>query len=267
MRTRTEPTDSRGGRRVATSALLALTLLSGALLGSPGCGCGGDSDLLATGELSVCPVIDLVFVMDTSGSMDDEAQALCDAIALVRNDIESQGGVVGQVALIGIIEPTPPDTLDDFPCLTDNVANLLGTDVPGTPPACCPILGGDEGDEDWGSATAIVAARFPWTPGALRIIVPISDEGPEEGDPCEDPGPDREAIDNAIAVSVANDVTVSPIIGTDADACVISQGALLAAGTGGVSALSTDPDADLAGFIVNLVRQACGLEPLPPQTE
>ena len=52
------------------------------------------------------------------------------------------------------------------------------------------FLPDQEGDEDWGPSTAILAhfgsggrdPDFQWRPDAIKIIVPISDEGPSQGD-------------------------------------------------------------------------------------
>ncbi|MFT4569301.1 MAG: hypothetical protein ACI8TX_000487 [Hyphomicrobiaceae bacterium] len=88
----------------------------------------------------------------------------------------------------------------------------------------------DNDNEDWGNATSILADEFPWTPGALRVIVPISDEGPDNGDSCRDPGDDRDAIENAIVLANENDVTVSPIAADGASDCVVELGQDIAAG-------------------------------------
>ena len=44
----------------------------------------------------------------------------------------------------------------NFDCLTDNVSNLLGPEIPGDL-RCCPML---SSSEDWGAAVAIVVDRF-----------------------------------------------------------------------------------------------------------
>jgi len=196
-------------------------------------------------ECLSCPPLDIVFVMDTSGSMFDEAAALCNNISQVVFDLGGLGIVVNP-SFLGITA-NPSGT---FPCLTDNVSNLLGPAVPG---------GSDmlDDSEDWGPATAVVADRFPWTPGAIRVIVPISDEGAQDGDPCSDPGGDRDAITNAIAIANANSVIVSPISGTGSDACVITLATDLATATGGMTFASTDPNADLPGAINSIVLAAC----------
>jgi len=196
-------------------------------------------------ECLSCPPLDIVFVMDTSGSMNDEAAALCNSIVQVVADLGALGIIVNP-SFLGITQ-TPGG---DFSCLTDNVANLLGTAVPGTVDTL-------NDSEDWGPATAVVADGFPWTPGAVRLIVPISDEGAQDGNACNDPGDDRDSITNAIAIANANGVVVSPITGTGASQCVIDLATDLAAGTGGTTFASTDPNADLPSAINSIVLAAC----------
>jgi hypothetical protein len=111
--------------------------------------------------------------------------------------------------------------------------------------------------EDWGLAVPVVAQRFPWTPGSTRAILTLSDESPEGGDPCDDPGKDRAAITNAIQISNANEVFVATLIGDGASDCVLSLAADLAQGTGGASAAIDDPIANLADAIISVVSAIC----------
>jgi len=205
----------------------------------------------------ICPPIDLVFVMDTSGSMRDEASALCTEITQVVFD-KNQQGVVVQAHFLGITQ-TPGGS---FSCLTDNVLGLLGGAVPGNA-AGCPFPDGTSAYESWGPATAIVAERFSWTLGATRIIVPVSDEGPCDGslpEGCKDPGDDRDSTDNAIAVAIANNVIVSPIVGSGADACALNLATLLSLGTGGMVVQSKDPKVDLAEAVRQIIVDRCEID-------
>ena len=194
-------------------------------------------------ECPACPPVDLVFVMDTSGSMSDEGEALCAIIGQVVADLLADGIQVTPT-ILGI-------TANTFSCLEDNVLNLLGSTVPGPDPG--PPL---NHPEDWGPATAVVAGNFSWLPGAVRVIVPISDEAAQNGgSSCTQA--DQDSIDNAIVVAVANGVFVSPISGTGSQACVIALANDLAAGTGGSAFVSTNPKLDLATAISDLVLDAC----------
>jgi hypothetical protein len=206
-----------------------------------------------------CPEVDLVFAIDTSGSMDEDAAAVCASIDGIVSDLANSGVTVNHT-ILGIEETA--DEADDpgFSCLENSVLNLLGIDVPGTD---------DELDdtEDWGPATAMLADGFDWTSGALRIIVPISDTDPQNGGGCN--GDDDASIANAIAMANANDVIVSPIFvlpheGCDAPddpnsvdcECSIPLANQLAEQTGGTYFASTDPSG-MAAIITNLVTSAC----------
>jgi hypothetical protein len=192
--------------------------------------------------------VDVVFTMDTSGSMNDEAAALCSGISGVQAALTG-AGINANVHLLAIGAPDPGGS---FPCLTDTVGNLLGTPVPGNTGTCQNVL---NQNESWGLSTPIVAQRFPWTPNHLRVIVPISDEGPCNGDPCQNPGPDRDSIVNAI--NQHGSALVSPIVAQGAVACTADLASQLAAATGGTVFKSTDPASDLAENMKNLVLTAC----------
>jgi len=216
--------------------------------------CNGDG---LPDECPQCPPLDVVFVMDTSTSMNDEAGALCQSIGAIVAQLAGQGLTLSPT-LLGISD-NPGGA---YGCLTNNVVNLLGTTVPGSPPPGLELLGACPGgneviQEDWGLAAAIVAARFAWTPDALRLVVPISDEGAWCGDPVT--STDGLSIDQAIVVAQANDVIVSPITGTGSSASVIALAKRLAAGTGGVHSSSSAPNQDIAEAISALVLGACAL--------
>ena len=201
--------------------------------------------------------VDVVFVMDTSGSMDDEAAALCATIPTIVSSLGSQGLLV--LPTVWGITDSPGGA---FSCLTGNVANALGTGVPN---ASGTIIGQLDAPESWGDAAAIVASRFPWTPGHARLVVTISDEAPYQGN---GPGNTCDAADTfsvANAVSVANSkgVVVSTLVGTGAVACVEGLAAAMAEGTGGGTATTTIPADEigdiLASFILNAAANGvCG---------
>lgn len=196
-------------------------------------------------ECRGCPPVDIVFVMDTSGSMGDESDALCASI----------GAVSAELAAVGItVNPFFWGITDTyFACLEDYVTNQLGSSIPGNTTCGTDIIS----DEDWGPATAVVAERFPWTPGNVRLIVPISDEGPCRGNSCEDPGTDRDSITNAITIANNNNCFVSTIVGTGANQCVIDLAQALASGTRGASYIFTGTLEDFAEALLTVITQAC----------
>jgi hypothetical protein len=201
-----------------------------------------------------CPPVDVVFIMDTSGSMRDEAAVLCTQVFAIGQEL-ADAGIHATINSIGITDIPPAP----FDCLFDTVVGSFGSVVPGGLDTCV-FPGGSDPYESWGPATAIIAQYYPWTPGATRIIVPMSDEGPCNGsrpDGCNDPGDDRDSITNAIAVALANDVIVSPIAGTGADACVINLGAALAKGTGGSLHQLKNPKNEFRTSLIDIIHQTC----------
>jgi len=198
--------------------------------------------------------VDVVVTMDTSGSMFDESAALCGGVSSLQGALGA-AGITANVHLLAIAAPDPGG-VGLFPCLTDTVPNLLGAPVPGNPGSCSNVL---SQNESWGNSTPIVAQRFPWTNGALRVIVPVSDEGPCNGDPCQSPGPDRDSILNAI--NQHGSAVVSPIVASGAVACTVDLANMLAMGTGGAVFQSTNPAADLVEHMKNLVLTACKKTP------
>jgi len=205
----------------------------------------------------ICPVIDAVFVMDTSGSMRDEAAALCAGIDEVAADFALQG-VTLTTHILGITDNGD----DGFVCLTDNVVNLLGGDVPGEL-AFCPFPNDISSFESWGPGTAIVAGRFPWVDGATRVVIPMSDEGACNGSRpkgCTLFGEDRDAVDNAAIVAVENGVIASPMTGSGSDACVNAHAQVLADNTGGRHEFVKDP-AMIEGAIRRILLDLCTPDP------
>ncbi len=205
----------------------------------------------------ICPTIDAVFVMDTSGSMRDEAAALCAGIDEVVADFALQG-ITLTTHVFGIT-----DTGDQgFSCLTDDVVTLFGDEVPGEL-AFCPFPDDISSFESWGPGTAIVAERFPWVEGAARVVIPMSDEGPCNGsrpDGCSFFGEDRDAVDNAALVSILNDVQSSPITGSGSDDCVRGLAQALADNTGGRHEAIKDP-ATIPDAIRRILFNVCTPDP------
>jgi hypothetical protein len=208
-------------------------------------------------ECAICPQVEVVFIMDTSTSMNDEASALCNGILQMTANLEAAGLTVS-ARYLGICDAPG----GSFGCLEGSVAGLLGTTVPGQPPVnqetmgACP--GGNEVcQEDWGRAVSVVAGAYNWQPltESVRLIIPIADEGPWCGDPVN--ANDNGSITHAIAVAQANNVIVSPITGTGSSGAMIALAQQLANATGGQQFASSTPSVDIAESIVELVLAAC----------
>jgi len=217
-------------------------------------GCGDDPNCVPCEPNFACPPIDLVVIVDTSGSMRDEAEALCGQLDAIVNDLAALGVNLSPTVLgitnVGDIS---------FTCLQDDVVSLLGDSVPGVSDTC-EFPGGDAAFESWGPATAIVADRFGWTPDAVRLVVPVSDEAPCNGsrpDGCHDPGDDRDSITNASTIASAKNVIVSPILGTGSDACTTALAESIAQATGGNAHTLADAAADIRSAIFDAVLAHC----------
>ncbi|GMU23321.1 MAG: hypothetical protein AMXMBFR13_34000 [Phycisphaerae bacterium] len=181
--------------------------------------------------------IDIVFLLDTSGSMGGEIRSLDTAARQVVTEFESQGVTVN-AKIFGIAATQFQDITFDGQvsglCPDGNCSDWVS--VPNW-----------EHFESWGPATEIVARRFPWTGHSPRLIVPMCDEDPyrgnDNGGVCESAGGPAEAsIQAAITAATLNNVIVYPIIGdrdstiSEADyTCAKGWASLLGAGTGGGS--------------------------------
>ena len=210
--------------------------------------------------------VDLVFILDTSGSMDD-LDSLCAEIDYALSELESQNVIV-DAEIISMYTGRHSGVDDDGRsvrgeclCCTDTVANVYGTTAPGLPETLADCSGETEGEfEDWGTATAIVAVNKVWNSERLGVIVPISDEGPRCGNPCDDPGSDRDVISHACLL--VEDLGISPVAGDGSDSCTLTLMADLAAcgRPGSNVAESTDPDFDLAAHLNALIGPPYSLD-------
>jgi uncharacterized protein YycO len=215
--------------------MLGLLLLATSLLGALGPAGPTPVDAQAAGQ----PQVDVVFAMDTSGSMDDESQALCEQITQLIGELQKRGLIV-QYRILNI---TPQvDFTSGLSCATDSVQ----MSIPGAT-----VMN----NEDWGPAVRDLAIGYPWQPQHVRLVIPISDAGPYQGEPCEDPGPDRTAIQQAILAAQSNKVRVAPILGSghESEVCNADLADALARSTGGRVFLSTTPASDLARGIEEII--------------
>ncbi|MBN2070157.1 MAG: hypothetical protein JW814_01770 [Candidatus Krumholzibacteriota bacterium] len=204
-----------------------------------------------------CPPVEIIFILDTSTSMDDEAAVLCNNMSHVITILEGVDLDVMPL-LLGICD-LPGGA---YSCLEDHITNLLGTTVPGSPPPGLELLGDCTGylegcQEDWGLAAAVVSGSYSWLPEgeSVRLIIPVADEGPGCGDPVD--SFDEATIAHAISVAQSAGVIVSPITGTGSSTTVKSLAQALADSTGGMHFNSTEPALDIADAIVDLVLTAC----------
>lgn len=216
--------------------------------------CNGDG---LPDECVTCPPVEVVFIMDTSTSMNNEAETLCATLPQIASALGAAGLEVESTLLAICNLPG-----GGYSCLQNHIIALLGNAVPGDPPAGLAVLGacpgGIEGcNEDWGRAVAVVAGLFPWKSAgeSVRLVIPISDEGPWCGDPVTQL--DTDSVAHAITVAADSGVIVSPIVAGGASAAVLGLAQTIAAATSGKAFLSSAASADIVGGIFELVLDAC----------
>lgn len=188
----------------------------------------------ATGPAEAAPV-DLVIVIDTSGSMSDEATDLSNEAAAAIKAAEKSCPSDLRVTWFGI-EGTWANT-NFATTYRDHLINTLGVgagDIVGTP--------GDQ--EDGAAAIMDLSDHFDWRPGAARAVFYLGDEALEGGDP-QDVG-DVAAADAAIAVAGAANVTVFTYAGTGINAASSMEYARVSTSTGGQAFGA--PIANVGGF-------------------
>lgn len=224
--------------------------------------------------------VDLLLVADTSGSMTDLPVFCTEILGPVASTLRLEFDlsvqwfdlVLGQV----------------YECATPDGRHFIPDNTPIS--ACLGVTRSITTDEDWADGTVLVAnpnfahASIAWTPrNAVTVVLTLSDEGAEGGDPCD--AEDDSAIANAIARSREWGVIHVPVAFPDSQACVYSDGAAplglmdrLAQGTGGAvvdarslgfgsTGSSTDIIADLLAKIRSAVaaspRLWCPQDPCP----
>ena len=222
-------------------------------------------------ECAACATpVDVVFNVDTSGSMNDEALVLCQNMASIVSDLDAEGITIHPTLLAVGVDTDSSYTNDpDFSCLTNDVGTAVGVDVPGDPPDS--VGGQDQGtlygdcggpnatanEEDWGRATSVLATGFPWSPGDIRLVVNLTDEGPWCGSAVDEA--DSDSVAWAIQTATGN-VIVSTALASGyynaANTFTEDLAVDLANGTGGtVTRELSGPD--LVEAIKGIVRDAC----------
>jgi len=182
----------------------------------------------------------------------------CDTSALATEGID----VVAHVLGVGAV---PPDV--EFRCLEGSVAAQRGNAVPGSPPP----TGGDPQDtlgmcgspaasaSDWGHATSIIAERFAWSPGVVRLVVNLASQGPYCGSSAKDASDDAAAAWATDRASMAG-VIVSSMLGADFDGPTRrpTEGLVLglALATGGTVSREPGPSPRWGAALGDLLRDA-----------
>jgi len=177
--------------------------------------------LLALPVKAGTPTVDLIFILDTSGSMSDEASSLQSAIQNIESSLATNSSFNIKFKTLAI------SPVYDYTC------NVCEGSVYETIPNSSVNQ-----YEDWGPAVYDMATKYTgWDSGAIKVLVPISDEGPQDGDPVD-------SADEAIAQQAAkaaedNNVYVIPVLGSGADSEVEKLATIMAGKTGKVLKTTT----------------------------
>ena len=140
--------------------------------------------------------VHVVFAVDTSASMSNEWQALCSQMNSIINNLE-QKGISVTYEILAIAPPF--EAQGSLECTG-------GKTVASTIPSSTVNQ-----YEDWGPAIVDITTNYPWPSDHIRVIVAISDEGPEDGDPIDEK--DNKIAQKAANIAQNNNVLVSVILG------------------------------------------------------
>lgn len=171
---------------------------------------GADCD--EDGVLDACQIagtVEIVWVIDTSGSGADEADTICDLVGEVTGLLEAPGLPGFRVTTLAAGISPEQGSFTCLPTRQPTVGERYGTAIP-LPAACCVSLQGNT--ENWSGAAAIVADRHPWQE-VLRIVIVISDEcGWNGSDPSCTDG-DVAAVEAAVDVFRCRGVQAFGVLG------------------------------------------------------
>ena len=162
--------------------------------------------------------IDLAFVMDTSGSMSDDWNDLCNIQSEVVDSLEEDGADV-EFTVYGLSSTQN--------CADESISSLHL--------------------ESWGPGTEWLVNNHEWRSGSKKVIFPMSDECPKNGDGCG--SPDDSSIQSALNALETTEIEVYPIWGSGGGSQVQGYMQELAEATDGEASYKGDAS-DLAEFIV-----------------
>lgn len=175
--------------------------------------------------------VDLLFIVDSTLTMEDEMDTLCGVITGVVDDLNAKGvdidyEIYGLTLTRGCVE----NTIIVAACGTQRIVEGVEVGV------------GWGNGEHWGPVTAERIQNHPWRSGAVKIVMPMSDEGPycggeddgsgTYGGVCD--GNDTNSINNLISAANAdpnNPVYAFPIQANDPTSCAVNNMNALVGGT------------------------------------
>ena len=148
-----------------------------------------DAGVFGKGEFSISD-LDAVFLCDTSGSMNNEWNDLCNIISDIVTALEVETTFSYKIFGLAYKRACSDAAWSQGWYNSNNYA--------------C-------GSECYGPGTAGVARFYPWKSDAVRVIFPIADEGPYRGVPNN--AADTQSIEDAIVECKAQSVIAYPMWG------------------------------------------------------
>ncbi len=197
--------------------------------------------------------VDLVFGIDTSGSMADEWGSICSHIDDIKSTLEKYEIKISQLKVYGI---GPSCGTEDTTC-----TGWSGYTSP--PTGWTAYRTYDKKCEGWGWAVKWISENFPWTDGSAKLIFAVADGGPHGGGAecggasCDDPGNvilsagDVNAVNEAISTATSTGAFVYGINSCD---CDYPKGTFeyVSGATGGESFLYSDAN-DIPDFLLDVL--------------
>jgi len=181
---------------------------------------------------------EIIFAMDTSGSMSDEFDVLCNRITEIINGVANAGINIGS-HIYGIRY--------NRNCTENTVYNVVVNN--GATPTV-------NHSEDWGPAIVDLSEHYSWPSGHVRIVIPMSDESAQNGGSWD--SADEQAANDAIDAAVNNSVLIIPVLCSGYNQGMLTAAQRMAQTTHGRYFTSTSPVNDLVDGIVNAIKDAIG---------
>ncbi|MCD4811470.1 hypothetical protein K8R14_02590, partial [bacterium] len=183
---------------------------------------------------------EIIFAMDTSGSMSDEFDVLCNRITKIIEGVANAGINIGS-HIYGIRY--------NRNCTENTVYNVVVNN--GATPTV-------DHSEDWGPAIVDLSKHYSWPSGHVRIVIPMSDESAQNGGWGYWDSADEQAANDAIAAAVDNSVLIIPVLCSGYNQGMLTAAQRMAQTTHGRYFTSTSPVNDLVDGIVNAIKDAIG---------
>lgn len=182
--------------------------------------------------------VDIIFVMDTSGSLSDEADALKSSIVTIKQDLSSIYDFNSKLWSI----------TDEFDFSSSGFDSSVIKEIPNTT---------SNHYEDWGPATYDIATFYnKWRKDSVKIVVPISDEGPENGNGLYQD--DADVIKKARLALDKTNIFAIPIIGQGSRQDTIYKDYALILSSKALKTNSGDLVSQFKQIVSDIVAEATG---------